>query len=117
MNHDSKNNVNYHIVKFEDLVSNPLGSIEILYEYSNLDFSKINKIRFKAKPHAKKDGSYGSDFNIGKHYWVEKNKTESLIDSNVNKYQIGKISKEDKNTLSSLFKNQIKDMNYCLNEL
>tara|TARA_B110000438_G_scaffold296226_1_gene340578 strand:- start:37 stop:870 length:834 start_codon:yes stop_codon:yes gene_type:complete len=117
MNHDSKNNLNYHIVKFEDLVSNPLGSIEILYEYSNLDFSKINKIRFKAKPHAKKDGSYGSDFNIGKHYWVEKTQIESLIDSNVNKYQMKNISKEDKNTLSRLFKNQIKDMNYSLNEL
>tara|TARA_B110000438_G_scaffold270081_1_gene286962 strand:+ start:465 stop:1298 length:834 start_codon:yes stop_codon:yes gene_type:complete len=116
INHDAKNNINYHIVKFEDLVLNPLESIEKLYEYSNLDFSKLNKIRFKAKAHAKKDGSYGSDYDIGKHYWLEKNQTEALIDSNVNSYQMENISKKDKNILLRLFKNQIKEMNYSLNE-
>ena len=42
MSHDAKNNSNYHIIKFEDLISNPLESMEVLYQYSNLNFFRRN---------------------------------------------------------------------------
>ena len=114
MKNDEKRIPNYHIVKFEDLLTNPVGSIELLYQFSNLDFSKIKKIRFKAKPHTKKDGSYGTEYNIGQHYWVDVDNVGSIIDADVNKYQIEKISSKERNILLGLFGQIINSKDYSI---
>lgn len=109
---DASNIPNYHLVRFEDLVSDPVNSIKLIYKYSNLNFKALKKIRFKAKPFTHQDGSYGTHYNIGQHYWVNMNEIEKMIDPNVNSSQIAMISKIEKRKILLLLKKIMEQLNY-----
>ena len=109
---DAGNIPNYNIVRFEDLVSDPVNSVKLIYKYSNLDFNVIKKIRFKAKPFTHQDGSYGTHYNIGQHYWLNTNEIEKMIDPNVNSSQIAMISKKEKKKILFSLKASMDQFDY-----
>ena len=109
---DAGNFPNYHLIRFEDLVSDPIKSIKLLYKYSNLNFKEIKKVRFKAKPFTHQDGSYGTNYKVGQHYWINMNEIEKMIDSKVNSSQIAMISKIEKRKIFLLLKKTMEQFNY-----
>ncbi len=109
---DASNIPNYNLVKFEDLLSDPVKSIKLIYKYSNLNFKSIKKIRFKAKPFTHENGTYGTHYNIGQHYWVNMNEIEKIINPNVNSSQIAMISKVEKRKILLSLKKIMEQLNY-----
>jgi hypothetical protein len=47
---------NYHIVRFEHLISNPLGVMQDVYRHASLDVSAVGKYRLQAKQSTQRDG-------------------------------------------------------------
>ena len=53
---DAANLPNYHIVRFENLISNPLGVMQDVYRHASLDVSAVGKYRLQAKQSTQRDG-------------------------------------------------------------
>jgi hypothetical protein len=47
---------NYHIVRFESLISDPLGVIKDVYRHASLDISAVSRYRLQAKRSMERDG-------------------------------------------------------------
>jgi len=96
---DYSNIPNYHIIKFENLLINPIESIQTLYQWAHLDFKQVHKIRLKAKPFMKMDGTHSTSYIQNKHYWFELNDINQIINSNVNKHQEQQLNDSEKEKL------------------
>jgi hypothetical protein len=112
MMHDSDKYKNYHIIKFEEIVSDLLGSISKLYKLASLEFGEIKKIRFKAKPHFQKDGKHNSPFKSGRHYWFAAENINDYIEPSINDFQARRLTDNEKNALNRLLNDQLKQLNY-----
>jgi hypothetical protein len=87
---------NYHIVKFEDLLGDPIASIRQLYNWSGLDFAKLKKIRFKAKPHYQVEGKHHSSYQVGRHYWFDFDSVYEILEPKVNEFQMNQLDEDEK---------------------
>ncbi|MGB9715898.1 MAG: sulfotransferase family protein [Thermodesulfovibrionales bacterium] len=99
MIHDSKNLQNYHVVHFEEMVSDPLNFMKKIYSFSNLDISKVSKIRLQAKKSMDKNGIRKYIFGGEKDreiYWFPINEIENYIRTDVNENQIIQLSEKDR---------------------
>jgi hypothetical protein len=96
---DSEQKTNAHIVRFEDLLAKPVQMMEQLYKWARLDMTKIEKVRFKAKPHVQKDGSHQTPFQEGQHYWFTFEEMRSFLEPNVNRYQVSQLTRQEMDQL------------------
>ena len=96
---DSKIFENYHIIKFENLISDPLSSLQKLYDWTQLDFSMLEKIRLKSKPFMKPDGSHSTRYPLNAHYWFEFSEIDRIIEPRVNDFQSMQLSNKEKSEL------------------
>jgi hypothetical protein len=102
----------YHLVRFEDLMADPLTSVKQLYRQAGLDFAKIKKIRFKDKPHFQKDGQHTSKFDGNHHYWFEPEKLYDMLEPNINELQAGRLSNQEKDSIISMARESMSRLNY-----
>jgi hypothetical protein len=102
----------YHLVRFEDLMKAPVAVAQRLFAQTDLDFSKIRKLRFKAKPHFQKNGQYGTTFQVGRHHWFDLGQVHQILDAEVNDYQISNIASEEKARLLELTKDVCQGLGY-----
>ena len=84
----------YHIIKFEEMIRDPLNFIKKIYQLSNLDLSKVEKFRFRAKPYTHRGGKHFSKIPAYKHYWFKKSDVTSFLEPNVNNYQLESLKSE-----------------------
>lgn len=103
---------NFHIIKFEDLISDPVKSIQKLYGWAGLDFSDIKKVRLKAKPFTMENGIIGNSHTFGNHYWFSFKELKTFLDPNVNENQIDKISLNDKSKILTDLSEIIQNLDY-----
>ena len=92
----------YHILKFEDLLADPLGTVAQLYAWARLDPARAPKLRFKAKPHLNAAGERTTTFQAGKHYWFGPDEIYQFLDPKINDYQSDRISAADRETILRL---------------
>ena len=92
---------NYHIVRFEDILKNPIKEIHRIYKLANLDYNKLTKLRLKEKPHYMNDGSYRTKKVMNRHYWLPLDRLNEIIEPNINYYQIDRIRKEEQRDIKS----------------
>ena len=90
---------NYHIIKFEDIINEPIVMIKKLYQLAHLDFSSIEKIRLKSKPSMNKKGVRTTRLTQNKHYWFSFSELEDIINKDVNENQISKLSSQEVDSL------------------
>ena len=109
---DKKSIPNYHIIKFEDLLSDPIGSLQRLYVWANLDFSAIKKIRLKAKPSMNEDGYHLTSLKENKHYWFSMIELDQYLDKNVNKNQISNVNQTEKESIIKLINKDLSELGY-----
>ncbi len=79
---------NYHLVRFEDILSDPFSMARRLYALADLDPSKVHKIRLKAKEHYRPNGTRHSPYTIDHHYWLAPEEIGSFLEADINQYHI-----------------------------
>jgi hypothetical protein len=97
--HDSKNLSNYHIIRFEELVSDPLTFLRKIYSFADLDMNKISKIRLQAKKSMDKNGTRKYTFGGAKDReinWFSIEDIGNHIRSDVDENQITQLNEKDK---------------------
>lgn len=101
-----------HILRFEDVLNDPLGTAHQVYSWCNLDMGKVSKLRFKAKPHMQADGSHRTEYQEGRHYWFAFNELDSMLDSEVNQHQVSKLSLLEVDRLHALTRDACQSLGY-----
>ena len=109
---DSQSVKNYHIIKFEEMIRDPLNLIEKIYQLSNLDISKVDKFRFRAKPYTHRGGEHFSKIPAYKHYWFKKSEVTSFLEPNVNKYQLESLKSETIKKINRNLEYEISKLGY-----
>ncbi|MBT3960801.1 MAG: hypothetical protein HOE96_02895 [Candidatus Marinimicrobia bacterium] len=99
MLNDKESIPNYHIIKFEELLTSPIESIKKLYGWAQLEFSMIRKIRLKAKPSMNEDGVHLTPLKENKHYWFSFVELGEYLDTDVNKHQVSRLEQIEKESL------------------
>lgn len=102
--HDKKRFPHYHIIRFEDILATPQEIIPKLYEMAGLDKEKVEKIRFRAKPHYMKDGSYGSTQTMFSHHWFDFDKVYEILEPEINRLQAERVNSEEQIEVADLTK-------------
>jgi hypothetical protein len=110
---DSRRLPNYHLIKFEDVLADPIGVSRRLYAQAGLDFTRVKKFRFKAKPHLTKDGQHTSKFEVGHHFWFTPEKVFEILEPNINAFQAGKLSPAERDTLLRIARKSIDHFDYA----
>jgi hypothetical protein len=80
-----------HILRFEDILHEPLQTIQKIYALAGLDISGVPQMRFKAKPHMQSDGSHSTQYQSGRHYWFTFDEIPHILEPEVNRYQVSKL--------------------------
>jgi len=93
---------NYHIVRFEDILSDPQGMIYELYKMAGLDPQKVTKVRFRAKPHYQANGTYGSTLPEFGHYWFDLERVYEILEPEINRLQSELISPGERDQVAEL---------------
>ena len=88
---------NYHIVKYEDMVSKPLEFMKMLYQKADLDINQVNKVRLESKATIDKKGNHvlnkGYDRQV---FWYEPDNLQDHIKPNINENQIKLLAPENR---------------------
>ncbi|MCB0193555.1 MAG: sulfotransferase [Anaerolineae bacterium] len=90
---------NYHLVRFEDIITNPVASAQTIYSYLHLDITKVSKFRLQAKKSMTTNGKrkYAFGGNVDREvHWFPIDQLEQYIQKDVNKNQIARLRDTDK---------------------
>lgn len=83
---------NYHLIRYEEMVHDPLAATRQVYDLADLDFSLVPKIRLQSKQVTTADGRHellkGQDRQV---FWYDPNELHNHIRSDVNENQIRKL--------------------------
>jgi hypothetical protein len=111
---DSKRIKNYHILKFEDIIDEPVKMLYKIYDYCDLDKGLLKKVRLATKPIVKKDGSHGYIHGVAetKLLWYDIEEFSNHFDKNVNKNQIARLTKNQKKIIQEEAGQVLKYFNY-----
>ena len=109
---DSESIKNYHIIKFEDMIKDPIGITKRLYKLSNLDISEVKKLRFRSKPYMHKGGKHMSKFPAYNHYWFEFYDIPSFFEPNVNTYQLESLDDQTIEKINQSLSEEISQVGY-----
>lgn len=99
---DSRRVSNYHIFRFEDLISNPSELIKQIYLAADLDIEAVKRLRLQRKPTITAEGKHSFELIKGTHkesVWYALGEVHQYFDPNVNKNQIDRLSEEDKGVI------------------
>lgn len=94
---DAQIDERFTIVRFEDVLKDPFGTAATLFAFLGLEPVDIPKLRLKAKPTLRADGSRTVRFGADKaHYWFDRSEIKDALDPNIDAVQAGKLSEEDR---------------------
>ena len=94
---------NYHIIKYEDLVSNTLETITKIYGFADLKINKVKKFRLVVKKGGYRESHTGGHVEKdGELVWYPPEEFEDFISPKYNKNQISSLSDKKKNEFLSL---------------
>jgi hypothetical protein len=113
---DAERYSNYHIIRFEDILVDPLDTVQKMYLLANLDFNKIQKFRLRAKAHFNGSGQHTTNYILGQHYWFDFEETNSFLEPKINKYQINRLSNDEKKDLIDLTQDISNILGYSVQE-
>jgi hypothetical protein len=94
---------NYRIIRYEDMVTNPLKFVDMIYNYAGLDLKQLNNIRLQSKrvmdSFGKRNLLKGSDRQV---FWYKLSELHQHIKPDINENQIRQLSVEDKEKFLSI---------------
>jgi len=105
---------NYHILRYEDMVSDIASFVKNLYGLAGLSVADVPKFRLEARPvttadgkHERLKGSYDRQL-----FWYELANIQQHVRSDVNQNQIKKLSASDRNTFLSIAGDVMEELGY-----
>ncbi len=112
---DEKNNDNYFLVRFEDLIEDPVKEIANIYSCMGLDIKKVSKYRLQAKKSMTSNGT--RDYSFGGETdreikWFKPTDLHKGIRRDVNQNQIARLEDREKFTFLRLASKSMSDLNY-----
>lgn len=98
MIYDADHLENYHIVRFEDLLADPVGTTGKIYEYAGLNVNETKKFRLQAKKSMDKTGRRSATFGSREKetQWCNLEDIGNYLRKDVNENQIARLSERDK---------------------
>jgi hypothetical protein len=102
----------YHLLRFEDVVCEPVKAMRDIYACTSLDRTAVPKVRFKAKPHMQADGSHATHLQAGRHYWFSYDEIPQIIEPSVNRYQLSKLAPAELDRIRSLTRGVREELGY-----
>jgi hypothetical protein len=104
---------NYHMVRYEDMVTRPLEFIYKIYKYAGLDVKQLNKIRLQSKKvmnyFGKRNLLKGSDREV---FWYKLSDLHQHIKPDINENQIRQLSVDDKAKFLSIAGGAMEKLGY-----
>lgn len=101
-----------HLLRFEDVLADPLATARQVYAWCGLDMGKVTKLRFKAKPHTRADGTHRTDYQEGRHYWFAFDELDAMLDPEVNRHQVSKLPSAEAERLRALTRESSQSLGY-----
>lgn len=96
---DSRRLKNYHIVRFEDIVRDPIGVTAKLYRLAGLDFAEVEKIRMQLKPTLAPSGEHRLERGYDRQVvWYAKEDLPSHFRTDIDSIQIARLPPRDRET-------------------
>lgn len=106
---------NYHLFKFEDMINDPLAFMRSVYEKSDLDISKVQKIRLESKAVMDSKGQHslskGYDRQV---FWYEPDQVREHIKPNINENQIKVLRPAHRDTFLKIAGEAMEKLNYSV---
>jgi len=97
MQADARRFSHYQLIRFEDLLSDPVMSVRRLYDHAGLEFDKLRDVRMQIRRVLDKDGNHrlrgGSEWDV---VWSDLNGLASHFQKDVNRHQIQRLSAADR---------------------
>jgi len=94
---------NYHILRYEDMVLNPLNFMQRVYTLARLDRSKVAKVRMESRPVMGADGTRSLlRGSLKRLYWYTYDELRGYIRTDVDDNQIRQLSPMNRKTFLSL---------------
>jgi len=112
MLNDAESFGNYHVVRFEDILSDPVGIVHKLYALAGLDPSKVHKMRLKAKEHYGPNGMRYTSYAAGRHHWLSFDELQSFLEADINQYHIQRLSEEERAYISKQLRPLVEELGY-----
>jgi hypothetical protein len=103
-----------HLLRFEDMLADPLTTARQVYAWCGLEMDKVSKLRFKAKPHIQADGSHRTNYQEGRHYWFAFDELDNMLDPEVNRHQVSKLAPAEIERLRALTREASQSLGYPL---
>jgi len=94
---DSQRMPNYHIIHFEDMISDPVSTVQQVYEYADLDVSQVTRFGLRARESMDKDGV--RRVTVGQKrqtIWLDTEALGSYFRKDVNQNQIARLKESDR---------------------
>jgi hypothetical protein len=112
---DSENYNNYFIFKFEDIINNPLESLEEIYNCSALNINAVKKIRLETKKVLNLDGKHEYIHNTEKKelIWYSLDEFGQHFDINVNDNQLKNLTNEHREIIYKHAQNALEFFSYA----
>ncbi|MFK5949815.1 MAG: sulfotransferase [Methylococcales bacterium] len=88
---------NYHILKFEDLIGDPIGSLKNVYKFADLDMNMLGKIRLETTKVITNKGEHEFIHNTANKelVWYSLEEFENHYNKDVNENQRERLTKEE----------------------
>jgi hypothetical protein len=98
MLNDVENRENYMLVRFEDMLADPVGELENICRHAHLDFDRIRRVRLQAKASMNQSGERKRTFGSTNRevQWFPPDQVRSRFRQDVNENQIARLSEEEK---------------------
>lgn len=113
---NSKTIPNYHIVKFEDMLSEPAQFTEKIFKLANLNGNQVPKIRQQTRKTINAEGKHilekGSEER--QVYWYLPSELKNHMSPDINKNQLKRLSQQDKNTFLSIAGETMEKVGYSV---
>jgi len=112
---DSRIIPNYHIVKFEEMVSDPVGFMKKIYSYAGLYADRVEKVRLQAKRSMNSDGTRSYTFGGSKDretHWFTLEELGAYMRNDVNANQIQQLGTENREFFLRQAKDSMEKLGY-----
>jgi len=111
---DSQTLGNYQLVRFEDLIANPIETLDEIFVGLGLDPDLVDDVRLQERKLVAKDGQHRlrqdcAEWDVR---WLSKADLPSEFDQDVNKRQIERLSAEDRREFLSYTEDVMEQLGY-----
>jgi hypothetical protein len=103
----------FHLVRFEELIADPLGQMRDVYEKARLDISEVSRVRLQVKRVMTEDGEHrlagGGDRQV---VWYEMKDLGSHFSTDVDRIQVQRLDPRTRERFLSIAGNVMERLGY-----